>query len=86
MNEFHKDLSIKMTVRVRYKHSRTYDLKFSQRYLLRYNAVYPLKVNQSFGGKCRLHSQDRSSACYLLHAGYLLSLFFDPEHGGDMLF
>jgi hypothetical protein len=22
--------------------------------------------------------------CYLLHAGFLLGLFFDPEDGGDM--
>jgi hypothetical protein len=26
-----------------------------------------------------------SSACYLLHAGVLLGLFFDPEDVGDML-
>jgi hypothetical protein len=24
------------------------------------------------------------SACYLIHAGFLLGLFFDPEDGGDM--
>jgi hypothetical protein len=24
------------------------------------------------------------SACYLIQAGFLLSLFFDPKHGGDM--
>jgi hypothetical protein len=24
------------------------------------------------------------SACYLLHAGFLLGLFFGPENGGDM--
>jgi hypothetical protein len=22
--------------------------------------------------------------CYLLHAGFLVGLFFDPEDGGDM--
>jgi hypothetical protein len=26
----------------------------------------------------------QSSVCYLLHAGFLLSLFFNPENGGDM--
>jgi hypothetical protein len=24
------------------------------------------------------------SSCYLLHAGFLLRLFFDPEDGGDI--
>jgi hypothetical protein len=24
------------------------------------------------------------SVCYMLHAGFLLGLFFDPEDGGDM--
>jgi hypothetical protein len=24
------------------------------------------------------------SLCYLLHVGFLLGLFFDPEDGGDM--
>jgi hypothetical protein len=30
--------------------------------------------------------RDMSSklACYLLHAGFLLALFFDPEAGGDI--
>jgi hypothetical protein len=25
-----------------------------------------------------------NTACYLLHAGFLLGLFFDPEDGGNM--
>jgi hypothetical protein len=29
-----------------------------------------------------LHKQ--RSACYLLHSGFLLGLFFDPEDGGNM--
>jgi hypothetical protein len=37
----------------------------------------PLKVNQYFGGTCH-------RACYLLHAGFLLGSFFDPEDGGEM--
>jgi hypothetical protein len=32
----------------------------------------PLEVNQRLGETCRLH---------LLHAGMLLGLFLDPEHG-----
>jgi hypothetical protein len=28
--------------------------------------------------------QANHSACYLLYAGFLLGLFFDPEDGGDM--
>jgi hypothetical protein len=34
----------------------------------------PLKFNRRFGG----------SACYLIHAGFLLGLFFDPENGSDI--
>jgi hypothetical protein len=26
----------------------------------------------------------RSSACYLLHDGFLIGIFFVPEDGGDM--
>jgi hypothetical protein len=29
-------------------------------------------------------SSKKTSACYLLHAGFLLDLFFDPEDGGNM--
>jgi hypothetical protein len=28
----------------------------------------------------------QSSVCHLLHAGFLLGTFFDPEVGGDMFF
>jgi hypothetical protein len=27
-----------------------------------------------------------STACFLLHAGSLIGLFFDPKNGGEMLF
>jgi hypothetical protein len=27
---------------------------------------------------------ERSRACYLIHADFLLGLFFDTEEGGDM--
>jgi hypothetical protein len=37
----------------------------------------PSKINRRFGGTCR-------STWYLLHAGFLLGLFVDPEDGGDM--
>jgi hypothetical protein len=62
--------------------------------IMQYN---PLKFNRRFEEKCRLHLQCRrirqerkqrnadSSTCYLLHAGFLLGLFFYPEDGGDML-
>jgi hypothetical protein len=36
----------------------------------------PLKINQHFLGMFR------SFACYVLHAGFLLGLFFNPEDGG----
>jgi hypothetical protein len=42
----------------------------------------PLKVSWHFGGTSSGSKQ--SSAWYLLHAGFLLGLFFDPEDGGDM--
>jgi hypothetical protein len=29
-------------------------------------------------------SEQTSSTCYLLHAGFLLGLFFDPKDGGNM--
>jgi hypothetical protein len=55
-----------------------------------------LKVRRRFGGTCRHHLQSRrisqtrnrhevgGSACYLLNVGFLLSLLFYSEDGGDM--
>jgi hypothetical protein len=44
-----------------------------------------LKVNWYLTGTYHLHFQhETSSACCLLHAGFLLGLFVDPEHGGNM--
>jgi hypothetical protein len=37
----------------------------------------PLKIEQRFEGT-------HPSSCYLLHAGFLIRLFFDPENVGDM--
>jgi hypothetical protein len=28
--------------------------------------------------------EEQSCACYFLHTGFLLGLFFDPEDGSDM--
>jgi hypothetical protein len=39
----------------------------------------PLKVNRHF------RRTRRASAFYLLHVGFLLSVFFNPEDGGNML-
>jgi hypothetical protein len=39
---------------------------------------YPLEVYRRFGGPVYLH------ICNMLHAVFLLSLFFDPEVGGDI--
>jgi hypothetical protein len=46
----------------------------------------PLEADRHFGGTCRFHLQGRriSSACYLIQAGFLLGLVFDPEVGDDM--
>jgi hypothetical protein len=33
----------------------------------------------------KLNGERNSCACYLLHVGFLLVLFFDPEGGGEML-
>jgi hypothetical protein len=42
----------------------------------------PLKANLGSGGTCRLHLQGQRS--HLLHAGFLLGLFFGREAGDDM--
>jgi hypothetical protein len=52
----------------------------------------PLNVNRRFGGTYGLHHQGRriaqqetrGCACHLIHADFLLGLFFDPEDVGDM--
>jgi hypothetical protein len=44
-----------------------------------YNFLLFSYINSSFW-------QEYRSACYLLHAGVLLGLFFNPEGGGDMFF
>jgi hypothetical protein len=44
-----------------------------------------LKVNRRFGGTYRLHLQGRRAllvTCF--HAGFLLSLYVNPEDVGDM--
>jgi hypothetical protein len=58
----------------------------------------PRRVNRRFGGTCHLNLHGRRisksikparsrccSVCHLLHSGFLLGLFFDPENGSDML-
>jgi hypothetical protein len=44
--------------------------------LLEYDAIYSVESQQTF---------ETNSYCYLLHAGFLLGLFLDPEGKGDML-
>jgi hypothetical protein len=40
----------------------------------------PLKINRCFGARNQREAGSKlSSAYYLLHAGFLLGLFFDPE-------
>jgi hypothetical protein len=50
------------------------NIKVEEFCLLEYNAEWSVE------------NQPTSSACYLLHAGFLLVLFVDPEDGGDIFF
>jgi hypothetical protein len=43
--------------------------------LLEYDAMYSVESQHTF---------ETNSYCYLLHAGFLLGLFLDPEDRGDM--
>jgi hypothetical protein len=50
--------------------SHSYSGGYEEFYLLGYNAVYS--------------AESHPTACYLFHAGLLLSLFFETEDEGDM--
>jgi hypothetical protein len=59
--------------------------------LLEYNAVLSTESQPTFwrnmlppSSESKNKPSKQSSACYLLHAGFLLDLLFDPEDGGDM--
>jgi hypothetical protein len=43
----------------------------------------PLKVNRCFGGTCRLNLR-HDTGSRQDYAGFVRSLFFDPEDGGGM--
>jgi hypothetical protein len=58
--------------------------RYEDLYLLGHNEFSLLKVNRPFVGTCCLHLQGQSSsACFPLHAGFLLGLV-GQENGGDM--
>lgn len=50
------------------------------------------KVNRRFERTCGLqlqieeYAKQKTSACYVLHIGFLLAIVFDPEAGGKMFF
>jgi hypothetical protein len=56
-------------------------------YLLGYNVVQSVERQPTYQ-RNMLHPSSglKSSACYLLHTGFLLGLFFDPEDGSDVFF
>jgi hypothetical protein len=45
-----------------------------------------LTYNIMLASESQQSKQQTGSACCLLHAGFLLGLFFNPEDGGDMFF
>jgi hypothetical protein len=63
---------------------------------LRHNIITcnVLKIKRYFGGKyhlclqglSKLNKKPTSCASYLLHAGFLIGVFFGLEDGGDMFF
>jgi hypothetical protein len=65
---------------------------FEGLYLLGYNAVLSVESKPTFrrlisppsSGQNNNPSKKPTSACYLLYAGFLLGIFFDPEDRGDM--
>jgi hypothetical protein len=51
-------------------------------YLLGYNVMQPIESQQN--SQRNVSPPSSSTACYMLHACFLLGLFFDHEDGGDM--
>jgi hypothetical protein len=58
---------------------------YEEFYLLGYNAVYTVEYQPTFRKNMSppsSGSKNRPRTCF--HAGFLLSLFFDPRDGGEM--
>jgi hypothetical protein len=58
---------------------------------LGYNVMYSVESQSTFRRNMSPPSSESKNkpsrnlqSCYLLHAGFLLGLFFDPEDAGDM--